>query len=187
MSSLYPAFTVARSQRAFDMNLTSTSAQHPSPCYNPLLSIISATSPHRMYMKSIALFVAIYGRTALAALPPSCQDGDSGTSCHTCTPRSSEFEPPGVGQVWYSHCCTESETNTADPPVTDTKEYCYSYSLKGYPSNQQHGMKPTCSENGSGNLAWTLEGQCKKDGVSSCECDVISILYVHAFIAYVSA
>ena len=169
------------------MNLTSTSAQHPSPCYNPLLSIISATSPHRMYMKSIALFVAIYGRTALAALPPSCQDGDSGTSCHTCTPRSSEFEPPGVGQVWYSHCCTESETNTADPPVTDTKEYCYSYSLKGYPSNQQHGMKPTCSENGSGNLAWTLEGQCKKDGVSSCECDVISILYVHAFIAYVSA
>ncbi|KAK1733587.1 hypothetical protein QTG54_015760 [Skeletonema marinoi] len=115
-------------------------------------------------MKSIALFVAIYGRTALAALPPSCQDGDSGTSCHTCTPRSSEFEPPGVGQVWYSHCCTESETNTADPPVTDTKEYCYSYSLKGYPSNQQHGMKPTCSENGSGNLAWTLEGQCKKDG-----------------------
>ncbi|KAK1733589.1 hypothetical protein QTG54_015762 [Skeletonema marinoi] len=25
-------------------------------------------------------------------------------------------------------------------------------------------MKPTCSENGSGNLAWTLEGQCKKDG-----------------------
>jgi hypothetical protein len=139
-------------------------------------------------MKSIgiALFFAIYGRTALAAaLPDSCELGE--TSCDACTPRESEFEPPGVGQVWYSHCCTESETNTADPPVTDTKEYCYSYSLKGYPSNQQHGMKPTCSENGSGgNLAWTLEGQCKKDGVSSCECDVISILYGHAFISYVS-
>eukprot|EP00984_Skeletonema_dohrnii_P013436 scaffold5570_cov87-Skeletonema_dohrnii-CCMP3373.AAC.12 len=116
-----------------------------------------------MYMKSIALFVAIYGRTALADLPDSCELGQS--SCEACTPLNTEFEPPGVGQVWYSHCCTESETNTADPPVTDTKEYCYSYSLKGYPSNQQHGMKPTCSENGSGgNLAWTLEGQCKKDG-----------------------
>jgi hypothetical protein len=33
----------------------------------------------------------------------------------------------------------------------------------GWSANQNHGIKPTCSEKASGNLAWTLEGQCKTD------------------------
>jgi len=115
-------------------------------------------------MKSIALFVAIYGRTALADLSDSCEAGDSGTSCNACTPLNSEFEPPGVGQVWYSHCCTISDTNTADPPETTSKKYCHSYYLTGYPNNQFAGTKPTCSEKGSGNLAWLRYGQCKTTG-----------------------
>eukprot|EP00984_Skeletonema_dohrnii_P011822 scaffold4740_cov115-Skeletonema_dohrnii-CCMP3373.AAC.1 len=120
-----------------------------------------------MYMKCIALFVAIYGHGVIAALPPSCQENET-SSCNAagdkCTHQNSEVEPAGTGEVWFSHCCTVSETSTATPPVTTSKEYCYSYTLKGFPSNQQHGIKPTCSENGQGNLAWTLEGQCKKDG-----------------------
>eukprot|EP00985_Skeletonema_marinoi_P012326 scaffold5930_cov88-Skeletonema_marinoi.AAC.1 len=65
---------------AWHQNATNFPQQHCcGPKYLPPSSQ-AATSPHRMYMKSIALFVAIYGRTALASLPPSCQDGDSGTS-----------------------------------------------------------------------------------------------------------
>jgi hypothetical protein len=120
-------------------------------------------------MKSIgiALFFAIYGRTALAALPDSCQLGE--TSCDACTPRESEFPPPGVGQVWYSHCCTVSKTNTEDPPVTESKKYCWSYYLTGYPNNLFYPTKPTCSENGGGTSAWLRYGQCRTTGgVSSC-------------------
>eukprot|EP00985_Skeletonema_marinoi_P015996 scaffold8455_cov147-Skeletonema_marinoi.AAC.1 len=141
--------------------ISNTLDQHPptiSSSSSSYPSSHAATSSLRMYMKSIALFVAIYGRTALAALPDSCEDGD--TSCDTCTPLNSEFEPPGVGQVWYSHCCTVSETNTADPPVTESKKYCFSYYLTGYPNNQFSATKPVCSETGGGSLAWTLEGQC---------------------------
>mmetsp|Transcript_30675 Transcript_30675/g.48076 ORF Transcript_30675/g.48076 Transcript_30675/m.48076 type:complete len:758 (-) Transcript_30675:229-2502(-) len=108
-----------------------------------------------MYLNGIALFLAIYGHSALAALPDSCEAGD--ITCTSCTPRNSEFEPPGVGEVWYSECCTESETSTADPPVTTTKKYCYSYKLVGYPSNQFSGTKPSC---GAASLAWSLNGQC---------------------------
>ena len=114
-----------------------------------------------MYLNGIALFLAIYGHSALAALPDSCEAGDS--ACTSCTPRNSEFEPPGVGEVWYSECCTESETSTADPPVTDTKKYCYSYKLVGYPSNQFSGTKPSC---GVASLAWSLNGQCSTTTVS---------------------
>mmetsp|Transcript_23316 Transcript_23316/g.37962 ORF Transcript_23316/g.37962 Transcript_23316/m.37962 type:complete len:793 (+) Transcript_23316:154-2532(+) len=109
-----------------------------------------------MYLKSVALFVAIYGRGALAALKDSCEEEDIG-GCTDCTPLNTEYEPAGVGEVWYSTCCTESETSTASPPVTTTKKYCYSYKLAGYPSNQFSGQKPTC---GLGNNAWTLDGQC---------------------------
>ena len=121
-----------------------------------------------MYLKSVALFVAIYGRGALAALPLSCQEGDTG-ACATgdkCTPLNTETIPSGVGEVWYSHCCTVSETSTATPPVTETKQYCYSYSLQGYPNNQFSGIKPACSKSGSGNNAWALHGQCSTSGVS---------------------
>mmetsp|Transcript_23318 Transcript_23318/g.37970 ORF Transcript_23318/g.37970 Transcript_23318/m.37970 type:complete len:786 (+) Transcript_23318:154-2511(+) len=110
-----------------------------------------------MYLKSVALFVAIYGRGALAALKDSCEEGDNSLTCTDCTPLNTEYEPAGVGEVWYSTCCTESETSTASPPVTTTKKYCYSYKLAGYPSNQFSGQKPTC---GLGNNAWTLDGQC---------------------------
>eukprot|EP00984_Skeletonema_dohrnii_P001857 scaffold619_cov78-Skeletonema_dohrnii-CCMP3373.AAC.1 len=115
-----------------------------------------------MYMKSIALFVAIYGRTALADLSASCELGQS--SCDACTPLNTEFEPPGVGQVWYSHCCTVSDTNTADPPVTTSKKYCHSYYLSGHPNNLFSATKPTCSESGSGTSAWLRYGQCKTTG-----------------------
>ncbi|KAK1735649.1 PT domain-containing protein [Skeletonema marinoi] len=111
-----------------------------------------------MYMKSITLFVAIYGRTALAALPASCEVDNN--CSNACTPLNSEFEPPGVGQVWFSHCCTVSDTNTEDPPVTESKKYCFSYYLTGYPNNQFFSTKPICSETGSGTLAWLPKGQC---------------------------
>ncbi|KAK1732540.1 hypothetical protein QTG54_016752 [Skeletonema marinoi] len=111
-----------------------------------------------MYMKSIALFVAIYGRTALAALSASCEVDNN--CSNACTPLNSEFEPPGVGQVWFSHCCTVSDTNTEDPPVTESKKYCFSYYLTGYPNNQFFSTKPICSETGSGTLAWLPKGQC---------------------------
>ena len=121
-----------------------------------------------MYLKSIALFVAIYGRGALAALPLSCQEGDTG-ACATgdkCTPLNTEFEPPQTGEVWFSQCCTVSETSTATPPVTTTKEYCFSYSLQGWSNNLHHNIKPACSKSGGGNLAWDFYGQCSKSGVS---------------------
>jgi hypothetical protein len=152
--------------------INNTLDQHPptissSSSSSSYPSSHAATSSLRMYMKSIALFVAIYGRTALADLSDSCQDGE--TSCDACTPLNTEFEPPGVGQVWYSHCCTVSDTNTADPPVTTSKKYCHSYYLSGYPNNQFSGTKPTCSESGSGTSAWLRNGQCKTTGgVSSC-------------------
>ncbi|KAK1741320.1 hypothetical protein QTG54_007798 [Skeletonema marinoi] len=110
-----------------------------------------------MYMKSITLFVAIYGRTALA-LSASCEVDNN--CSNACTPLNSEFEPPGVGQVWFSHCCTVSDTNTEDPPVTESKKYCFSYYLTGYPNNQFFSTKPICSETGSGTLAWLPKGQC---------------------------
>eukprot|EP00985_Skeletonema_marinoi_P008813 scaffold4024_cov208-Skeletonema_marinoi.AAC.9 len=118
----------------------------------------AATSSLRMYMKSIALFVAIYGRTALAALPASCEDTNN--CSNACTRLNSEFEPPGVGEVWFSHCCTVSDTNTEDPPVTESKKYCFSYYLTGYPNNQFYPTKPICSETGSSTLAWLRKGQC---------------------------
>jgi hypothetical protein len=120
-----------------------------------------------MYTKSIALFVALYGRGALAALPASCQRGDTVAGCTKCSPVGSEYQPPGSGQVWYSQCCTESETTTANPPVTTTKQYCFSYTLNGYPNNQLHGTKPTCSKTGGGNTSWSLKGQCSTSLVSS--------------------
>ena len=150
--------------------ISNTLDQHPptiSSSSSSYPSSHAATSSLRMYMKSIALFVAIYGRTALAALPASCEVDNN--CADACTPRNSEFEPPGVGQVWYSHCCTVSETNTADPPVTESKKYCFSYYLTGYPNNQFSATKPVCSKTGSGNIPWTLKGQCKTTaGVSSC-------------------
>ena len=118
-----------------------------------------------MYLKSIALFVAVYGRGALAALPASCQEDDS--TCPDCTPLNTEYQPDGVGELYYSNCCTESETSSADPPVTTTKQYCYTYVLAGWPNNQYSGNKPsTC---GTGNIGWSLEGQCTTvtDSVSS--------------------
>ncbi|KAL7491813.1 hypothetical protein ACHAWT_002323, partial [Skeletonema menzelii] len=83
-----------------------------------------------------------------------------------CTPLNTETIPTGVGEVWYSHCCTVSETSTATPPVTETKQYCYSYSLQGYPNNQFSGIKPACSKSGSGNNAWALHGQCSTSGTT---------------------
>ena len=129
-----------------------------------------------MKIKSIALFVAAYGRSALA-LSDSCDEGE--TSCNACTPLNSEFEPAGVGQVWYSECCTESETDsTVDPPVTTSKRYCHSWSLKGYPSNQHSATKPTCGETAVGNQAWTAEGQCKSSIVSiSLICCILSSVH----------
>eukprot|EP00984_Skeletonema_dohrnii_P009540 scaffold3652_cov83-Skeletonema_dohrnii-CCMP3373.AAC.1 len=120
----------------------------------------AATSSLSMYMKSIALFVAIYGRTALADLSDSCEHGD-GSCTNACTPLNTEFEPPGVGQVWFSHCCTVSDTNSEDPPVTTSKKYCHSYYLAGYPNNLFSSAKPTCSETGSSTRAWLRYGQCR--------------------------
>ena len=122
-----------------------------------------------MNKSALFLFVATYGRGTNAALPPSCEENES-SACNSsgdkCTPLGSQFEPTGNGQVLYSQCCTVSETSTDTPPVTESKKYCYAYTLQAWPSNQLHGIKPDCSENGQGNLAWTLEGQCKTDGVS---------------------
>lgn len=123
-----------------------------------------------MKSEALFLFVAIYGRSALAALPPSCEENES-SACNSsgdkCTPLGSEFEPAETGEVWYSQCCTVSETSTDSPPVEEIKKYCYAYTLQGYPSNQLHSIKPDCSQTGSSNSAWTLQGQCKTDGVSS--------------------
>ena len=136
-----------------------------------------------MYLKSIALFVAIYGRGVLAALPPSCQEGDTG-ACATgdkCTPKNAETEPPQTGEVWYSACCTESETdNTATPPTT-SKEYCYSWKLKDVSSNLLYGIKPACSKSASSNVAWDLYGQCSTSGVS-CS----SSIYLLCIVPFIS-
>ena len=108
-------------------------------------------------MKSLALLVAIYGRGAIAALPDSCQAGDI-TSCDDCTPLNQLYEPPKVGEVWYSVCCPKSETDSSTGN-TVTKQYCYSYKLSGYPNNLHAGTLPsTC---GTGTTAWALEGQCR--------------------------
>ena len=111
-----------------------------------------------MYLKSIALLVAIYGRGVIAALPDSCEEGE-GSNCADCTPLASEYEPAGVGEVWYSACCTKSDTSTAT-----AKKYCYSYKLKGYSENLFHGTKPSSDECGLGTNAWTLVGQCTTNG-----------------------
>ncbi len=139
----------------------STTTIHTTPNSQRLLTTA------RMYIKSIALLVALYGRGALAALPASCQAGDIVAGCTKCSPvGSEEYQPPGTGQVWYSQCCTESETATATG-VTTSKQYCYSYELNGYPNNQLHGIKPACSKTGGGNTSWSHKGQCSTGGVSS--------------------
>lgn len=99
-------------------------------------------------------------RPIIAALPDSCQEGDT-AACETnangvinCPPRGTTTTPPKSGKAWYSQCCTVSE-------ASETKEYCYMYTLQGYASNLHFGIKPTCSEGGSGSLAWNLEGQCQ--------------------------
>ena len=138
-----------------------------------------------MYLRNIALFVAIYGRAALAALPPSCED--DGVVCPAnsdkcITPLNSEYEPTGAGQVWFSQCCTVSTSSTADP--SETKKYCYNYSMKGYPSNQLHGRKPDCSENASGNDAWTLVGQCRTTGgVSLSSSSIYCVDIIHCYLS----
>ena len=154
------------------------------PSYHLISSQVVAISfiTARMYLKSIALFVVIYGRVALAALPLSCQEGEA--ACATgdkCTPLNTETIPTGVGEVWYSQCCTVSEQDNATPPVTTTKQYCYSYSLQGYPNNQFSGIKPACSKTGSSNNAWSLYGQCSTSGVS-CPSSIY-LLYVIPFIS----
>ena len=123
-----------------------------------------------MHLKNIALFfVSIYGagRGAIAALPESCHDdGPDVCGSKKCvSPLGSEYEPPGTGEVWFSQCCTVTETSSTDPPVS--KKYCYNYVLNEYPSNLLNGIKPICSENASSNNAWTLDGQCTSGGVSS--------------------
>jgi len=121
-----------------------------------------------MYTKSIALFVAIHGRGALAALPASCEAGDAGAcpAKDKCPARGVELQPPKTGKVWLSLCCTDSETSSASPPVTTTKKYCFTYTLNGYPWNQLHGQWPTCNKSGLGNNSWKVEGQCKTTGTS---------------------
>lgn len=122
-----------------------------------------------MYLKSLALLVAIYGRGAIAALPDSCEAGD--TTCDDCTPLNQQFEPPKVGEVWYSVCCPQSEEDSSTPPQTTTKQYCYSYKLAGYPNNLHAGTLPsTC---GAGTTAWSLEGQCRTTNTGT----VSSILF----------
>ena len=128
-----------------------------------------------MHLKKTALFFVIYGRTALAALPSSCQDDGVcpaiGDKC--ISPLNSEYEPTGVGQVLFSQCCTVSKSS-------ETKKYCYNYSLKDYPSNQLHDIKPDCSENASGNDAWTLIGQCTTSGgVSLSSSSIYCVDFIH--------
>ena len=114
-----------------------------------------------MYLKSIALLVA-YGRVGVIA--DSCEEGE-GSNCADCTPLNSDYEPAGVGEVWYSACCTKSEEdNSSSSPVTTSKKYCYSYKLKGWPENLLHGIKPSSDECGTGTNAWTLVGQCTTNG-----------------------
>ena len=118
-----------------------------------------------MYLKSLALLVAIYGRGAIAALPDSCE-ADAGQSCTDCTPINQQFEPPGMGEVWFSQCCDKKETDNATPPNTVTKKYCYSYKLAGWPNNQYYGDKPSTDpdECGTGNQGWSVQGQCVTSG-----------------------
>ena len=125
-----------------------------------------AVSPRRK--KIIALLLAA-AANVVAELPASCEEGAS-TACmaggNKCTSLDMEYEPPQTGQIWYSHCCTVSESGTADYLLSGTRRYCFSYTLKGYPSNAYHGTKPECTESGSGNSAWELRGQCSTQGVS---------------------
>ena len=139
-----------------------------------------------MYLKSIALLVAIYGRGVLAALPDSCEEGE-GSNCADCTPLASDYEPAGVGEVWYSACCTKAEEdNSISPPVTTTKEYCYSYKLKGWPENQSYGTTPSSSSLtcGTGTVeAWTLVGQCTTNGGVSSSATCICIFQFVLFLS----
>ncbi len=133
-------------------------------------------------LKIIAIFF-VYGG-ALAALPDSCQDdGPDVCGSKKCVlPLGSEDEPSGTGEVWFSQCCTVTETSSTAEPITESKKYCYNYVLNGYPSNELNGIKPICSENASGNSAWTLDGQCTSDGVSSnsifCAVNLYTLLLV---------
>ena len=139
---------------------------------------------------AIALFIVIYGCFVLAdqQLPDSCQDGDSIYACNpagaACSPLGSEYEPPGSGQIWWSECCTVSETSDTDYSFI-TKTYCYSWSLKGYPHNLHHGMMlPRCEENAVSTTAWKLEGQCKtSDSTVShftlFSCRILSAAIIH--------
>ena len=131
-----------------------------------------------MYLKSLALLVAIYGRGAIAALPDSCEVDAGVSGCTTCTPINQQFEPPKVGEVWYSECCSKTDSST--PP--QTKNYCYSYKLSGYPNNLHKGTLPsTC---GTGTSAWALEGQCST--ASGATTGVSSILFASSLIVSVS-
>ena len=132
-----------------------------------------------MYIKSIALFAAVYGRGALAQLT-SCEADGGATTCPECSPLNTEYEPPQSGEIWYSSCCSVSETSTADPPVTTTKQFCYSWKLKGYPSNLYAGTLPECKENAAGNLGWTLNGECQTDTAAVVSCLNYSITVISA-------
>ena len=110
----------------------------------------------RMYIKRISLLVAIYGRGAFATLSASCEENEF--ACDKCTPIGQNYIPSGTGEMWYSDCCNESETDNASPPVTTTKKYCYSYKLKGYPNNLNYNIAPSCY--GGDSPAWESKGQC---------------------------
>ena len=159
-------------------NLSRSSTHHPNHHhhhYHHLPSSSSLNHHHlRMFIRSAALFAAIYGHGAFAATisEQSCEAGDAGTSCSNCVnPLTSSYQPVSVANLWASACCTAKECDT-DGTNCDTKKFCYIYSMVSgsnsqYADNLPSGglVEATCTtgqlQSGTfAQLAWSLEGQC---------------------------
>ncbi len=141
-----------------------------------------------MFIRSAALFAAIYGHGALAATISelSCEDAaDGAQSCSNCVnPLTSSYQPESVANLWASACCTATECD-ADGSNCDTKKFCHIYSLVSGPNSVYADNLPTLPGPGEPNegycktgqlvqgtfaqLAWSLEAQCTTTnaGVSS--------------------
>ena len=128
-----------------------------------------------MFIRSAALFVAIYGHGALAATisEQSCELGE-GSGCSNCVnPLTSSYQPESVANLYASACCTARECD-ADGTNCDTKKFCYIYSMVSganslWASNLPSGAgglhEETCTtgqlrQGSPAQLAWSLEGQC---------------------------
>lgn len=149
----------------------SRSTYHPNHYHHHLPS--SLNHHHlRMFIRSAALFAAIYGHGAFAATIAELSCEENETTCNNCVnPLTSSYQPEFVANLYASACCTAKECD-ADDTNCVTKKFCYIYSMVSGPNSLRASSLPseglgeaTCTtgqlQQGTyAQLAWSLEGQC---------------------------